>query len=573
MAACDDGENTATTDEELDRILDSALEQQMSEATAADQEKRHSGKSDKKSKAKGAAVTPALKDCANCGAAEGTVPGVPTHSSCARCKITYYCSVKCQKQHWKAGGHKKKCLTPEERRAAAATETDRRNGGVGGGGGAAAEQEECAICLECLDDDDDDDGPSTTCTLPCKHRFHAQCVAELRAAGARQVCPMCRAMLPPSPEKMFDDAVTLYFSVEKHAKRATNNMWRPLNRREQQKMDEVLKLLRGCAKQGIGQAHYNIGLMYLEGKGVQMSPAQAFKSFEAAAKQRIPKAQYNLGCLYDTGFGVEQDQKKAVALYKKAAEQGLVEAQFNLACMYEKGFGVDQDQKKAVAMYKEAAMQGNLKSQYNLGLKYQVGEGVEQDNSKAFEWFQTAAKEGLPEAQFSLGIMFEQGTAVGKDGKPLGRPDPERAHRRFLKAAEHGIPQAQLKVGLKYFNGTGSAGKQECEAQAFKWFAKAAAQGLAQAKQLMDVMLVRRRQAAAASGNGEQNGNGAAAEEPKVIVVNPGSTYLAHVSKEDRKIYIAQRPSPQPLQQVSQLTPEQIMMIAEQQQQQQMRYS
>ena len=29
--------------------------------------------------------------------------------------MTYYCSVECQKKHWK-GNHKKYCLTPEERR-------------------------------------------------------------------------------------------------------------------------------------------------------------------------------------------------------------------------------------------------------------------------------------------------------------------------------------------------------------------------------------------------------------------------------------------------------------------------
>ena len=52
----------------------------------------------KKKKKGGAAATPALKDCANCGAPEGTVPGCPVHKPCSRCKITYYCSVRCQKQ-------------------------------------------------------------------------------------------------------------------------------------------------------------------------------------------------------------------------------------------------------------------------------------------------------------------------------------------------------------------------------------------------------------------------------------------------------------------------------------------
>ena len=49
----------------------------------------------------------------------GTVPGSPAHSVCSRCKITYYCSVKCQKRHWKQGGHKQHCMTPEQRSASA----------------------------------------------------------------------------------------------------------------------------------------------------------------------------------------------------------------------------------------------------------------------------------------------------------------------------------------------------------------------------------------------------------------------------------------------------------------------
>ena len=66
-----------------------------------------------KKKKAGNAATPALKDCANCGASEGTVPGSPIHKPCSRCKITYYCSVRCQKQHWK-WRHKRECRHRED---------------------------------------------------------------------------------------------------------------------------------------------------------------------------------------------------------------------------------------------------------------------------------------------------------------------------------------------------------------------------------------------------------------------------------------------------------------------------
>ena len=148
------------------------------------------GKKKKKGTAPGA--TPSLKDCANCGAAEGTVSGVVVHRPCSRCKITYYCSVKCQKRHWKQGGHKQHCMTPEQRSAsaaAAAAEESSPKRGV------AAEEEEgeCAICLESLG--------SGVQILECGHRFHKACVDELIKRDVQQACPLCRVQLPYNPKK------------------------------------------------------------------------------------------------------------------------------------------------------------------------------------------------------------------------------------------------------------------------------------------------------------------------------------------------------------------------------------
>ena len=161
-----------------------------------------------KDKKKGTApgATPSLKDCANCGAAEGTVPGCPVHKPCSRCKCTYYCSVRCQKQHWKVGGHKKRCVPLADRSAAKveAAEAEAAKAGKGRQAAAAEEDgggegEECVICLEDLDDPQF--GPAQT--LDCTHRFHKACVEELRNRGVQQACPMCRAKLPDSAEKMF----------------------------------------------------------------------------------------------------------------------------------------------------------------------------------------------------------------------------------------------------------------------------------------------------------------------------------------------------------------------------------
>ena len=130
----------------------------------------------KKKKKGGAAATPSLKDCANCGASEGTVPGSPIHKPCSRCKITYYCSVRCQKHHWKVGGHKKHCVAKEERSVAkveaaeaeaAKAAKERQAAAAAEDGGCNGDGEECVICLEKLDDPQF--GPAQT--LDCTHRF------------------------------------------------------------------------------------------------------------------------------------------------------------------------------------------------------------------------------------------------------------------------------------------------------------------------------------------------------------------------------------------------------------------
>ena len=54
----------------------------------------------------------------------------------------------------------------------------------------------------------------------------------------------------------------------------------------------------------------------------------------ASAAQGNPSAQRVLGLMYLNGQGVQKDDAKAVAWFLKAAAQGDVDAQFNLGGMY-----------------------------------------------------------------------------------------------------------------------------------------------------------------------------------------------------------------------------------------------
>ncbi len=66
----------------------------------------------------------------------------------------------------------------------------------------------------------------------------------------------------------------------------------------------ALREWRPLAEQGNALAQFNLGLMYMEGKGVPQDDAEAVKWYRKAAEQGVTEAQYNLGLMYDDGRGV-----------------------------------------------------------------------------------------------------------------------------------------------------------------------------------------------------------------------------------------------------------------------------
>ena len=126
--------------------------------------------------------------------------------------------------------------------------------------------------------------------------------------------------------------------------------------------------------------------MYSKGKGVPQDYAEAVKWLRKAADQGVADAQFNLGLLYLGGDGVNQNYAEAAKWCRKAAEQGDVDAQFNLGLMYLKGDGVNQNYAEAAKWFRKAADQGDANTQYNLGLMYFRGDGVRRDYTQAYKW-------------------------------------------------------------------------------------------------------------------------------------------------------------------------------------------
>ncbi len=109
------------------------------------------------------------------------------------------------------------------------------------------------------------------------------------------------------------------------------------------------------------------------------------------ADQGDSRAQSLLGLIYLNGRGVQRNDPEAMKWYRRAADQGDADAQVRIGDMYFEGRAVAQDYPEAARWYRLAADSGNATAQYNLGILYAKGEGVPLDNVLAHMWINLAA--------------------------------------------------------------------------------------------------------------------------------------------------------------------------------------
>lgn len=88
----------------------------------------------------------------------------------------------------------------------------------------------------------------------------------------------------------------------------------------------TINLFLEKARKGNADAQYQLGILYLTGKGTLQDFSEASKWFILAAEQNHPLAQYELGLLYQVGQGVEIDNEKSYMWFNLAAAAGIEQA-------------------------------------------------------------------------------------------------------------------------------------------------------------------------------------------------------------------------------------------------------
>lgn len=153
----------------------------------------------------------------------------------------------------------------------------------------------------------------------------------------------------------------------------------------------AMKNWQPLAEKGDVKAQFNVGLLYAQGLGVDLSFKEAVKYWELAAAQKNPEASFQLGRVYADGReGIEKNSAQAAKWFRKAADLGNAQAQAQLGDLYARGEGVPKSDKDAVAWYRKAVAQGHTPAMTTMGIFYETGKGVPIDKAKAYTYFTLA---------------------------------------------------------------------------------------------------------------------------------------------------------------------------------------
>ena len=79
-------------------------------------------------------------------------------------------------------------------------------------------------------------------------------------------------------------------------------------------------LVRPLAENGVAEAQHKLGILYLQGRGVQKDAVQAREWLLKAAAQKYPEALYSLGVIYGHGEGVDPDFAESLKWFILARE-------------------------------------------------------------------------------------------------------------------------------------------------------------------------------------------------------------------------------------------------------------
>lgn len=175
-----------------------------------------------------------------------------------------------------------------------------------------------------------------------------------------------------------------------------------------QDLDRALELFLYAAERGHPEDAYNVGNIYLNGTPT-MAPdlAEAKLWFERAAEQDYPSSFDRLGLIYLEGRGVDVDIARANAFFERGAALGDPSALVNYANAFRKGTGVEVDYARAFDLYMRAAQLRRRSAYVNLAEMYRKGQGVDVNLTEAAFWYGLAGRAGDDRSEEQFETILE----------------------------------------------------------------------------------------------------------------------------------------------------------------------
>ena len=237
-------------------------------------------------------------------------------------------------------------------------------------------------------------------------------------------------------------------------------------------------------------AHYNIGLLYYQGKGMEQNYDSAFVHFEKA--QELNKSliagyaemiEFGLGTNKDPGYALtcyEEGISAGEDLYEKAyalryviqhmINNDLNEEAYKNYQMYIITCSTKNDEKGSLKYLKASSDAGFVPAMCSYAFYLRQGELVEKNLEEAVRLYKVASDAGYLPAMFNYVYtynLFDNSITL------------EEQFKLYKKSADLGFPLSQTTVGAYYYNGWGVKANIE---EAYKWNFIAAKQGENQAK-------------------------------------------------------------------------------------------
>ena len=192
------------------------------------------------------------------------------------------------------------------------------------------------------------------------------------------------------------------------------------------------------------QAHFLLGLRYINGEDVPKDVEKGFLLVKKAAEMGFADAYHELGVCYYCGEGTEKNLSAAVRWWAEGAAAGNLNSMTNLGLHYTN----QKDKKlneKGIRLLETAAKRGQAEAQCNLGVTYWQGQGIEKNEKEGLKWLEKAAKQKLPNAMFALGLFYKE--KLDKQKKAGEKPEvcmenAEKTVDYLLAAAETGFKPA-----------------------------------------------------------------------------------------------------------------------------------